>query len=63
MDASKYIEELKQKVEGLNAELGSTSSADESSSTSQNEQFPMVINSYLIILVQQLICIVKIRVN
>ncbi|XP_054784864.1 transcription factor BHLH3-like isoform X1 [Prosopis cineraria] len=41
VDASKYIEELKQKVEGLNAELGSSSTASESSSSSQN-QLPKV---------------------
>ncbi|CAL0304398.1 unnamed protein product [Lupinus luteus] len=37
VDASKYIEELKQKVEGLNSELGDTES-----STSQNDELPMV---------------------
>ncbi|RDX65640.1 Transcription factor SCREAM2 [Mucuna pruriens] len=39
VDASKYIEELKQKVEGLNSELGITES---SSSTSQIDELPMV---------------------
>ncbi|WVZ09100.1 hypothetical protein V8G54_022446 [Vigna mungo] len=37
-DASKYIEELKQKVEGLNSELGIT----ESSSNSQIDELPAV---------------------
>ncbi|OIW01363.1 hypothetical protein TanjilG_12903 [Lupinus angustifolius] len=37
VDASKYIEELKQKVEGLNSELGDTES-----SSSQNDELPMV---------------------
>ncbi|XP_020233468.1 transcription factor SCREAM2 [Cajanus cajan] len=40
VDASKYIEELKQKVEGLNSELGI---AESSSSTSQIDELPMVI--------------------
>lgn len=40
VDASKYIEELKQKVEGLNSELGITESS--SSSSSQIDELPMV---------------------
>ncbi|KAK7395006.1 hypothetical protein VNO78_15547 [Psophocarpus tetragonolobus] len=39
VDASKYIEELKQKIEGLNSELGIA----ESSTTSQIDELPMVI--------------------
>jgi hypothetical protein len=38
VDASKYIEELKQKVEGMNSELGNV----ESSTTQMDEQ-PMVV--------------------
>ncbi|KAG4992875.1 hypothetical protein AAZX31_09G255900 [Glycine max] len=39
VDASKYIEELKQKVEGLNSEL----EIAESSTTTQIDELPMVI--------------------
>ncbi|KAK4268467.1 hypothetical protein QN277_025122 [Acacia crassicarpa] len=46
VDASKYIEELKQKVEGLNAELGSSSNNkninESSSSSSSQNQLPKV---------------------
>ncbi|XP_028808638.1 transcription factor bHLH93 [Neltuma alba] len=42
VDASKYIEELKQKVEGLNAELGSSSTTNEESSSSSQNQLPKV---------------------
>lgn len=38
VDASKYIEELKQKVEGMNSELGNVES-----STSQMDEQPMVL--------------------
>ncbi|KAG4922228.1 hypothetical protein AAZX31_18G191900 [Glycine max] len=38
VDASKYIEKLKQKVEGLNSELGIADS-----STSQIDELPMVV--------------------
>lgn len=39
VDASKYIEELKQKVEELNSQLGIV----ESSSTPQTDEQPMVL--------------------
>ncbi|XP_028768311.1 transcription factor bHLH93-like [Neltuma alba] len=42
VDASKYIEELKQKVEGLNAELGSSGTTNEESSSSSQNQLPKV---------------------
>ncbi|KAF7825450.1 transcription factor SCREAM2-like [Senna tora] len=41
VDAYKYIEDLKQKVEGLNAELGSTTTT-ESSSSQNHHELPMV---------------------